>query len=84
MIGAFAKAGCVLKDDVYLKRAVKAAAFVKKYLWNEEKGKLTRSCYKGDDGEIVQLYAMVFFNFKCLAIIFCKFFSLIHMVYPFL
>ena len=55
MIGAFAKAACVLKDDVYWKRAVKAAAFVKKYLWNEQTGKLTRSCYKGDDGEIVQL-----------------------------
>ena len=55
MIGAFAKAGCILKDDVYLKRAVKAASFVKKYLWSEETGKLTRSCYKGDEGEIVQL-----------------------------
>jgi hypothetical protein len=47
-----------LKDDVYLKRAIKAATFVKKYLWNKETGKLTRSCYKGDDGEIVQLYVM--------------------------
>ena len=62
MIGAFAKAGCILKDDVYLKRAIKAASFVKKYLWNEEKRKLTRSCYKGDDGEIVQLYVSCVFD----------------------
>ena len=55
MIAAFAKAGCILKDDVYLKRAIKAASFVKKYLWSEETGKLIRSCYKGDDGDIVQL-----------------------------
>lgn len=55
MIAAFAKAGCILKDDVYLKRAIKAASFVKKYLWSEETGKLTRSSYKGDDGDIAQL-----------------------------
>ena len=55
MIGAFAKAGYILLDDVYLKRAIKAASFVKKYLWNKETGKLTRSCYKGDGGEIVHL-----------------------------
>lgn len=59
MIAAYAKAGCILKDDVYLKRAIKAASFVKKYLWSEETGKLTRSCYKGDDGEIAQLYVQI-------------------------
>lgn len=63
MIAAYAKAGCILKDDVYLKRAIKAASFVKKYLWSEETGKLTRSCYKGDDGEIAQLYV---FHSGCL------------------
>lgn len=55
MIGAFAKAGCILKDDIYLKRAVKAASFTKKYLWNDESKKLTRSCYRGTNGEVVQL-----------------------------
>lgn len=55
MIAAFAKAGCILKDDVYLKRAIKAASFARKYLWNKESRSLIRSCYKGDDGAIVQL-----------------------------
>ncbi|XP_046854555.1 spermatogenesis-associated protein 20-like isoform X2 [Xenia sp. Carnegie-2017] len=55
MIAAFAKASCVLKNDIYLKRALKAAEFVQKYLWLEESKKLIRSCYKGENNDIVQL-----------------------------
>lgn len=55
MIGAFAKAGSILGDDVYLKRAIKAATFTKKYLWNNKLKKLARSCYRDNDGGVVQL-----------------------------
>lgn len=54
MISGYAKAGFVLKDQSYIDRAVKAASFIKKHLYNEEDKTLLRCCYRGDDGEIVQ------------------------------
>lgn len=49
MIGAFAQAACVLEDETYSQRAVKAANFVKKYLYTQDK-KLLRSCYTQGSG----------------------------------
>lgn len=55
MISGFARGGQVLGEDVYVKRAVKAAEFVKKHLFDEKSGKLLRSCYQGDSGEVMQM-----------------------------
>lgn len=54
MISGFAKAGFVLKDQTYIDRAVKAASFIRKHLFNEEDKTLWRCCYRGDEEEIVQ------------------------------
>ncbi|KAJ8923165.1 hypothetical protein NQ315_001719 [Exocentrus adspersus] len=54
MVSGFAKAGFVLKEQAYIDRAVQAAAFIRKFLYNEEDKSLLRCCYRGDDGEIVQ------------------------------
>ena len=55
MISGFARAGQVLGEAAYTARAVRAAAFVKKYLYDEQTGRLLRSCYTGETGEVVQL-----------------------------
>ncbi|RZC33509.1 spermatogenesis-associated protein 20 [Asbolus verrucosus] len=54
MISGFAKAGFVLKNQDYINRAILAANFIRKYLYNEENKTLLRCCYKGEDGQIVQ------------------------------
>lgn len=51
MVSAFAKAGAVLKDQVYIQRAVKAAEFMRKHLYIPEKGLLLRSCYRATQEE---------------------------------
>ncbi|CAG9864972.1 unnamed protein product [Phyllotreta striolata] len=51
MISGFAKAGFALNDESYVKRAVQAAEFIKKYLYNEDKT-LTRCCYRDGDNSI--------------------------------
>lgn len=56
MISGFAKAGFVLKDQSYINRAILAANFIKKYLYNEEDRTLIRCCYRGDDGQVSQMY----------------------------
>nr|CAD7571150.1 unnamed protein product [Timema californicum] len=55
MISGFAKAGQALGDDSLVDRAVKAANFVKKYLYNPTAETLLRSCYKGSDGSVAQI-----------------------------
>ncbi|KAJ8957411.1 hypothetical protein NQ318_004891 [Aromia moschata] len=54
MISGFAKAGFVLKDQSYINRAIQAASFIRKHMYNEENKELLRCCYKGEDGQIVQ------------------------------
>nr|XP_023021222.1 spermatogenesis-associated protein 20 [Leptinotarsa decemlineata] len=54
MISGYAKAGFVLKDQTYTDRALKAAEFIKKFLYNEEEKSLLRCCYNGGEGQIVQ------------------------------
>ncbi|XP_063223640.1 spermatogenesis-associated protein 20 isoform X2 [Bacillus rossius redtenbacheri] len=59
MISGYAKAGQVLKDSCYIDRAIKAANFVKKHLYNPTAETLLRSCYRGSDGNIVQISAPI-------------------------
>lgn len=56
MISGFAKAGFVFKDQTYINRAILAANFIKKYLYDEEEKSLIRCCYRGDEGNITQKY----------------------------
>lgn len=55
MISGFAKAGFVLKEQDYIARAVQAAKFIRKFLYDEERKTLIRCCYKGEDGGISQM-----------------------------
>lgn len=55
MISGLARAAQVLCEDVYEKRAAKAAEFVKKHLFDKKSGKLLRSCYRGEGGEVMQM-----------------------------
>ena len=55
MISGLARAAQVLGEDVYEKRAAKAADFVRKHLFDEKSGKLLRSCYQGEGGEVMQM-----------------------------
>lgn len=55
MITGFAKAGQALQDDGYIQRAVTAATFVKKHLYNPTAETLLRSCYRGTDGDVAQM-----------------------------
>ena len=55
MISGLARGAQVLGEDVYEKRAIKAAEFVRKYLFDEKSGQLLRSCYRGDSGEVMQM-----------------------------
>lgn len=54
MISGFAKAGFVLKEQVYIKRAIQAAEFMKRYLYDKNNKVLFRCCYKGDGDQVVQ------------------------------
>ena len=55
MISGLARGGQVLSEEVYTKRAIKAAEFTRKHLFDEKSGKLLRSCYQGDNGEVMQM-----------------------------
>lgn len=52
MISGFARASAVLKDCSYLQSAVKAAQFVKRYLYNSESGTLVRNAYRDSNGQV--------------------------------
>ncbi|CAH1954318.1 unnamed protein product [Acanthoscelides obtectus] len=48
MISGYAKAGFALKDQAYIDRAIRAADFIRTYLWREKDKTLMRCCYKGE------------------------------------
>lgn len=52
MVSGFARAGFILKDQNYINRAILAANFIKKYLYNDKEKSLLRCCYKEDNGKI--------------------------------
>lgn len=54
MISGYAKAGFVLKQQNYITRAIEAASFIKKYLYNDETKQLLRCCYKIDENHVGQ------------------------------
>lgn len=54
MISGLAKAGFVLKDQIYIDRAIKAASFIRTHLFNEDGKTLLRCCYKGENETVVQ------------------------------
>lgn len=54
MISALARAGAVLKDATYVERAVRAAQFVREHLHDAQSGRLLRSCYRGEHGQVAQ------------------------------
>lgn len=60
MISGLARGGQVLGEEVYTKRAIKAAEFTRKHLFDEKSGKLLRSCYQGDNGEVMQIDTPIF------------------------
>ncbi|XP_066249616.1 spermatogenesis-associated protein 20 [Euwallacea similis] len=60
MISGFAKAGFVLKNQSYIDRAILAANFIKKFLYNDEDKSLLRCCYRGNEGEITQTSIPIF------------------------
>ena len=56
MISALAKAGAVLNEPSYVERAVKASHFIRQHLFDAQKKRLIRSCYRGVDHPPVQKY----------------------------
>lgn len=54
MLSGFAKAAQVLGDDRYAQRAVRNAQFIKKHLYDAVSNRLLRSCYRGDNGGVIQ------------------------------
>jgi len=55
MISGFARAAQALGDDRYAERAVRAAEFAKRYLYDAVNNRLLRSCYRGMDGGVAQV-----------------------------
>ncbi|GFG29853.1 hypothetical protein Cfor_04110 [Coptotermes formosanus] len=55
MITGFAKAGQALQDESYIQRAITAANFAKRHLYNPTAETLLRSCYRGTDGNTAQI-----------------------------
>lgn len=55
MISGFARAGQVLGEDVYTKRAVKAAEFVRTYLYDKDTKEILRSCYRENEDQVSQM-----------------------------
>ncbi|RZF47334.1 hypothetical protein LSTR_LSTR014375 [Laodelphax striatellus] len=55
MISGYAHAANALNNENYKKRAIQAADFIKKYLYDRTEKKLLRSCYTDSDGSIVQI-----------------------------
>jgi uncharacterized protein YyaL (SSP411 family) len=52
MISALAKAGAILNEKTYIDRAINAAGFLRAHLYDQDSGRLLRSCYRSasDDG----------------------------------
>lgn len=56
MLSAYARVGAVLGDKALVERAVQAGNFLKEYLWDPEKQTVLRSCYRGDQMEVQQIF----------------------------
>lgn len=54
MISGFAQAGAALGRQEYVSRAVQAAAFLQRHLFDPSSGRLLRSCYRGKDHAVEQ------------------------------
>ncbi|XP_062447429.1 spermatogenesis-associated protein 20 isoform X9 [Rhea pennata] len=54
MISGFAQAGATLAKEEYVSRAVQAANFLRRHLFDPTSGKLLRSCYRGKDNTVEQ------------------------------
>ncbi|XP_032672026.1 spermatogenesis-associated protein 20 isoform X2 [Odontomachus brunneus] len=54
MISGFARAGAAVRNAKYVELATDAAKFVERYLFDENKGVLLRSCYHGEGDKIIQ------------------------------
>ena len=55
MVSGFARAGQVLQAPEFTERALKAATFVRRHLYDSSTGCLLRSCYRDKDGDIAQM-----------------------------
>lgn len=55
MISGFARAGQVLGEEVYTLRAIKAADFIRKNLYDKDTKELLRSCYRENENEVSQM-----------------------------
>ncbi|XP_067164391.1 spermatogenesis-associated protein 20 isoform X1 [Apteryx mantelli] len=54
MISGFALAGATLAKEEYVSRAVQAASFLQRHLFDPTSGRLLRSCYRGKDNTVEQ------------------------------
>lgn len=54
MISGFAQAGAALARQEYVSRAVQAAGFLRRHLFDPASGRLLRSCYRGEDSAVEQ------------------------------
>lgn len=56
MLSGYAVAAQTLQNNEYRDRAIKAAEFIKKYLWSESSQELLHCCYVDDTKEnVVQM-----------------------------
>ncbi len=53
MISAYARAGQVLSDPEYTKRAIQGVDFIRNHMYKSESGILLRSSYVGSNQEVV-------------------------------
>ncbi|PKU30894.1 spermatogenesis-associated protein 20 [Limosa lapponica baueri] len=54
MISGFAQAGVALAEQEYVSRAARAAAFLRRHLFDPASGRLLRSCYRGKENTVEQ------------------------------
>uniref|UniRef100_UPI00398E5DCF spermatogenesis-associated protein 20 n=1 Tax=Pristiophorus japonicus TaxID=55135 RepID=UPI00398E5DCF len=54
MISGFARAGGVLGEKTYIRRATQAATFLREHMFDSSNGRLLRSCYRGDESSVEQ------------------------------
>ncbi|XP_076629161.1 spermatogenesis-associated protein 20 isoform X1 [Colletes latitarsis] len=54
MISGLARGGAAVGNKQYIEYATDAAKFIERYLFDESKGVLLRSCYRGDNDTITQ------------------------------
>ncbi|XP_072098846.1 spermatogenesis-associated protein 20 isoform X2 [Mobula birostris] len=52
MISGLARAGAILGEEAYIRRAAQAAAFLREHMLDQNSGRLLRSCYRGSVGVV--------------------------------